>query len=207
MSRTDDADVHAGGLRRGRPDVAVRHGHRGDHGEPGVPVGTPPPTANAGPDQTVNEGALVTLDGSGSSDPEGETLTFNWTAPAGITLTGPTTASPTFTAPDVDGADDVDVHAGGLRRGRPASLCDTDTVVITVNPVRRWRTPPPTANAGPDQTVNEGALVTLDGSGSSDPDGETLTYDWTAPAGHHADRSDHGDADVHGAGCHGADDV
>ena len=59
-----------------------------------------PPTANAGPDQTVDEGDLVTLDGSGSTDPESETLTYSWTAPAGVTLSDPNTANPTFTAPD-----------------------------------------------------------------------------------------------------------
>ena len=59
------------------------------------------PVANAGPDQSVEEGSTVTLDGSASSDPENEALTYHWIAPAGITLDSVTAAKPTFIAPEV----------------------------------------------------------------------------------------------------------
>ncbi|HEU0022273.1 MAG TPA: DUF5060 domain-containing protein, partial [Dehalococcoidia bacterium] len=54
----------------------------------------PEPVANAGPDQSLAVGATVTLDGSGSSDADGDPLTFLWTlttVPAGsaASLTGP----------------------------------------------------------------------------------------------------------------------
>ena len=60
-----------------------------------------PPVADAGLDQTINEGATVSLDGSGSSDFDGNTLTYKWSAPAGITLSSSSAAKPTFTAPEV----------------------------------------------------------------------------------------------------------
>lgn len=59
------------------------------------------PVAYAGSDQSVNEGGLVTLDGSASTDAENNNLTYRWTAPAGITLSSTTAAKPTFTAPQV----------------------------------------------------------------------------------------------------------
>src|SRR5438093_2005683 len=52
-----------------------------------------PPTAQAGPDQTVEcqspNGATVTLNGTASSDPDGDPLTFTWTDSFGTVL-GPT---------------------------------------------------------------------------------------------------------------------
>jgi hypothetical protein len=60
-----------------------------------------PPIANAGPDVTVNEGALVTLTGGASNDPDGDPLAFSWVQVGGpaVVLNGSNTSSPNFTAP------------------------------------------------------------------------------------------------------------
>ena len=61
------------------------------------------PTANAGPDQDVFAGSTVTLDGTGSFDPEGQPLTYEWTQVRGQDVTGGsdvlTGPTPSFTAP------------------------------------------------------------------------------------------------------------
>ena len=134
------------------------------------------PFANAGPDQSVIEGATVSLDGSLSSDPDGNPLTYKWTAPSGITLSSATASKPTFTAPEVLTNTDYNftltVNDGTIDSS-------VDQVVITVKQVDKA----PIANAGFDQSVNEGVIVSLDGSLSADPDGNTLTYKWNAPTG------------------------
>jgi len=132
-----------------------------------------PPVANAGPDQIVDEGAAVTLNGSASSDPDGNALTYLWTAPAGITLSSNTAPNPTFTAPEVTVNTSYTLT---LKVNDGLSDSPSDQVVITIRNVINQ---PPVANAGPDQIVNEGAAVTLNGSASSDPNGNALTYLWT----------------------------
>ncbi len=135
------------------------------------------PTANAGPDQSVDSATSVTLDGSGSSDRDGRITGYAWTAPDDITLTGTNTASPSFTAPTLaEGAADV-TRTFTLTVTDNDGATDEDTVVITV----AFPNVGPTANAGPEQTVGIFDTVTLDGSGSSDSDGSITTYAWTVP--------------------------
>ncbi len=137
-----------------------------------------PPVANAGPDQTVNENSFANLDGTGSSDPDGDPLTFLWTQIVGpsVTLFIPTSSTPTFTTPQVS-VTTVLTFQLVVNDGKVNS--SPSTVNITVLHINQ----PPIANAGPDQTVNVGNLVTLNGTGSSDPDGDPITFLWTQVAG------------------------
>ena len=264
------------------------------------------PVADAGPDQTVSEGVLVTLDGSGSTDPEGGALSYSWIQASGetVTLSDSTVAEPTFTSPvdlsrdaelsftlvvtdDTDqtsaisdtvlitveastptvvvsfvsadyevsegssvevlavldmaprrsvsvnvlasglgGAteDDYILSATSFTFGPEASeatlavtavddLADDDgervslelmidpsssnvslgsqsteeVLILDDDAVVNER---PVADAGPDQTVSEGVLVTLDGSGSTDPEGGALSYSWVQDRGETVTLSD-----------------
>ena len=100
--------------------------------------------------------ATVTLDGSDSSDPDMDSLTYAWTqTPTGtqVMLTGADTVNPTFTAPSAVGAlvFELTVNDGTVDS-------TADTVTVTVNT-------PPVADAGMDQAVQEGNEVTVTLSG------------------------------------------
>ena len=130
------------------------------------------PVANAGPDQTTPVGATVQLNGSASSDPDGQPITYAWSfvsRPAGSTaaLSSPTSLTPSF-AVDLPGSYVVSLTVSD---GSLTSTADTVTV-STVNSA-------PVANAGPDQTATVGQTVVLNGGGSSDVDGNPLTFAWT----------------------------
>ena len=141
------------------------------------------PQANAGDDQSVNESTLVTLDGSGSFDPDGASLNYLWEqipqVPPGtsVTLSDQTAENPTFTAPEV--------KLSGERLEFKLTVTDadgfqnSDTVLVDLNDVLL----PPVADAGADQTVAPGTKVTLNGSNSYDPDGTISSVQWEQVGG------------------------
>jgi outer membrane protein assembly factor BamB/PKD repeat protein len=144
------------------------------------------PVADAGPDQTVAEGAPVILNGMGSSDPDDGIDSYQWIQIAGttITLSGSTTLHPNFTAPDVGPNGEALIFQ--LTVTDNGGLKSTDTCIVNVS----WSNLPPVADAGQNQTVAEGALVILNGLGSSDPDDGLDSYLWTQIAGNPVPLSD-----------------
>lgn len=133
-----------------------------------------PPTASAGADFSVNEGqSPVTLDGSGSTDPDNDPLTYAWAQLSGatVTLSDAAAQQPTFTAPDVPtGGGTLTFELTVTANGKSV----TDTVDITVVNVNHT----PVADAGDDDSIAEGSPVTLRGEDSFDIDNDTFTYAW-----------------------------
>ncbi|MEO0332839.1 MAG: PKD domain-containing protein, partial [Bacteroidota bacterium] len=139
-----------------------------------------PPVANAGGDITVEDGdrngsETVTLDGSASTDPESQPLTYDWMWAGGGSATG-----------EITNADfPVGTTTVTLTVTDDQGEAANDEVVITVNiPANQL----PVANAGSDQTItdsdgNGSEEVSLDGSASVDNDGSIVSYAWTWPGG------------------------
>jgi hypothetical protein len=130
-----------------------------------------PTSADAGSDQTVQQGQHVTLDGSASTNAD----TFAWTQTAGpaVTLTGADQPVATFTAPTTASTLTFRLTASS------GTNQSTDDINITVAPVAA-----PVANAGPDQTgVLVGNTALLNASASTG----AATFAWTQVSGAHAD--------------------
>jgi Concanavalin A-like lectin/glucanases superfamily/K319L-like, PKD domain len=153
------------------------HFQAGDNGD-AIDTLETAPDADAGPDQDVSEGDTVDLDGSGSSDADGTIASYAWTQTDGtsVTLDDDTSATPSFTAPNVAAAGETLTFE--LTVTDDDGHSDSDTVDIEVAD-----SVAPVANAGPDQDVDVGDDVDLDGSGSSDADGTIDTYAWTQTDG------------------------
>lgn len=134
-----------------------------------------PPVADAGENQSVLTLALVTLDGSGSYDPDDpngdQELIYFWEKTGGPPISNwnnPAAESPTFVAPDDPCTLTFTLQVIDL----DSYVSIKDETVVTVN------NQTPIADAGSDQRVTTGALVTLDGTGSRDPDHDELDYYW-----------------------------
>lgn len=134
------------------------------------------PIANAGIDQIVNEGVVVNLNGSLSSDSDGSISSYSWTQTAGTTvvLIGASTAISSFAAPVVTTDETLTFSLIVTDNEGGVSVADSVDIAVSNDNVL------PTANAGVDQVVNEGVVVELD---ASDSDGDINGYSWVQTAG------------------------
>jgi len=143
--------------------------------------GNKPPIANAGRDTIiVLPKDSVMLDGSASTDPNGTITSYKWAKIAGPVSSGNINSNSAKTSVKslVMGVYKFELTVtdnGGL------SAKDTVQVLVADNSAANK---PPIANAGPDQEIILPlTTVTLDGSGSIDPENDILTHGWTRISG------------------------
>ncbi|WP_338293432.1 YHYH protein [Planctobacterium marinum] len=135
------------------------------------------PVADAGSDQTVDVGSTVQLNGANSTDTDGDSLSYNWSFSSRpdsseAQLSSASIANPTFTA-DVIGS-----YVLSLTVNDGEDSSNADSVTITAEQAEPDNTPP-IADAGPDQQVSVNEEATLSGAGSSDADGDALSFSWS----------------------------
>lgn len=142
------------------------------------------PIAHAGATQTVQSGTTVQLDGSASSDPDNDdSISYTWSQTGGtpsVTLNNSSNEQPSFVAPVV--TEDTELTFQLVVTDNHGLSSEPATVRVTVQPIPNTK---PTANAGSNQTTTGFNTVTLDGSGSNDPDsGDSIaSYAWSQTGG------------------------
>ncbi len=138
---------------------------------------SPSITATSSP-ASPQPGTLVNLSSTTvDSDSSSNQLNYVWTQTAGptVTLSSPNTADTTFTVPAVTSATALTFT---VRVTDETGLSDIATTTVNAQQAEVINRAP-IANAGVDQTVSSSSQTQLNGSTSSDPDGDVLTYRWT----------------------------
>ncbi|MEQ3695876.1 MAG: PKD domain-containing protein [Pseudomonadales bacterium] len=130
------------------------------------------PIADAGQPMMLQKGATAVLNGSGSYDPDGSSITYAWSIVSQPTASSSQLSAATTPYPSLflDAVGDYEIQlivSNGEEDSLPAivKISDSDSI--------------PVANAGPDQTAQVNQAVTLNGAMSFDSDGDQLSYTWT----------------------------
>jgi len=130
------------------------------------PNGPSAPVADAGQNMAIKVGSTITLNGSNSSDSDGTITSYSWDNGFGLGEM----VSATF--------NEIGVFTVNLTVTDNDGSTATDSIIITVE-----ANAAPVADAGVDQTVIVGSLVTLDASASNDNDGSISAYSWSSDLG------------------------
>jgi PKD repeat protein len=122
----------------------------------------PPVGAASGPASAARN-QPVRFDGSGSTDPDGDPLTYTWTFGDGATGSGPT---PEHAYAALGSYAVTLVVSDGIVSSAPATIA-----IAIVNQA-------PVANGGGPYAGFRGQAVQFDGTASTDPDGDPLSHAW-----------------------------
>ncbi len=164
--------------------VALAIGACGGDGTSGPDANRAPVASFTANPESVPAGdgnqTVVTLDGSASSDPDGDQLTFSWTVPSGQFVENTTSTSNIARVTFPGAAPYTVVLEVDDGNGSTNSTSFTITLSASNQAPTALFTASPEFVAANDMNQT---VVTLDGSASTDPDGDALTFSWTAPSG------------------------
>ena len=143
----------------------------------------PPVAVASSSPAIVNPGTVVSLLSTGSYDPDNDPINFAWMQVAlpgvpAVTLTGANTPTATFVAPSVAATTTFRFRLT-VTEGVSSALTGTTTTDVNVVISNQ----PPVASLVCPSDVNEGATITLNGSGSTDPESGALTYVFSQTSG------------------------
>jgi hypothetical protein len=134
-----------------------------------------PPVADADGPYSTDEGSPVTLDGSGSFDPDGDPLTYAWDLDNDGQYDDANTVDPTVTFGD-NGTFPV-----GLEVTDSFGESDTDSAVVTVNnvdPTLTLDTSSAVSTAGGDAFLGRQGIEQIHRASATDPGSDDLTFTW-----------------------------
>lgn len=153
-----------------RPRIGKRGNHaQFDIGAHEYMIANQSPVANAGQPMTVPSGTIVSLNGTNSFDPDGDSISHHWTQTAGpsVTISNPTAAGPVLTAPTVQGLTILTFQLT-VSDGLVDSSASVDITVTKPNQ-------PPVLSSIGDRTVTVGSTLQFTVS-ASDLDDDPLIY-------------------------------
>jgi len=134
------------------------------------------PSVDAGPDQVLDENTIGSVFCT-AFDVETDPLIFNWASTSSdLIIHRPSNPDTTFTVPSVVDSQQIEVTCSVS----DGTYTVSDSLALTVQNTLSLSI---IADAGPDQVVNEKVKINLDGSNSSDPENQSLSYMWTQTSG------------------------
>lgn len=132
-----------------------------------------PPIANSGGPYDISEGQGLVLHGEGSTDPEGQLLSYAWDLDNDGLYDDAVAATPTLSGPVLKGLGlTPGVHTFSLLVIDDQAVSDVVATTVTITNL------PPIANIGGLYSIHEGQCLTLDGANSWDPGQSVLSYRW-----------------------------